>query len=780
MKRFRTSPAVLAALLLSVLLCLAFYDVVVGGHTFKVTTANSQAMPTGVYGQENNKPPFIPVNGTDTPVLEEPIYEFVRQSLRQGILPLWNPHQACGYALIGMIQAALFYPLNLILYLLPSFYSWDIFILVRLFLAGLFTYGLMKTFRFKEIPALTAAVIFMLSGPLVLLQYWTTNVDLLLPLLLLCFERLIRMPDLRRCAWLGLVMGLTILGGHPEHIFLVNAYGAIFFLFRAVSLQGLKGTLRLIPLVGAAGLLAAGIAAVALFPFLRNFPTEFWHGHPAGTGLLMEEQRERIITLLLPHFFQKAPITYDWTFAGWWGGYLGLLPVSLAVLGLIHRQRHNLNRFFGIMAFVIIAKEYGLPVINWLGALPLFSLVRYAIHTPPLAAFSVAILAGMGTRAVMSRKPLLKTAVLWALSVAAAVMINLVIVRHAPHWSLSIKAAGFAAGLMTIFIVLLIIKKSRRLSGTITGVVILILVFLELTAYIHRQRPRRFDSFPEVPYLSLLKSAQAPVRSYGNFWAFYPNTATGYGVDDLGFFMGLAPARFVRFVNTILSPDLFQNNFRSPALRCLPLIGREAFLDLLNVRYLILPGDDRFIRAFSHFGDYTAGLKQVYAHEVRVYERPQALPRAFLVYHTIIEQDPQKTLWKLKDLGSALRQTAIVNIPGEAPTTLPQMDAPADGLSWVNVERYAPNDVVLRVLTPAPGLLVLSDAYHPDWTAAIDGNPAPVYQTDYLLRGVFVPAGQHKVIFKFRPVGFLIGLWVSGVAVLILASLLMISTKHRS
>ena len=62
-----------ALYILLLLLIIAFYDVVLLGKTFKVTTANSQALPEGVYGQLLNKPKFIPVNGTDTPVLEEPI-----------------------------------------------------------------------------------------------------------------------------------------------------------------------------------------------------------------------------------------------------------------------------------------------------------------------------------------------------------------------------------------------------------------------------------------------------------------------------------------------------------------------------------------------------------------------------------------------------------------------------------------------------------------------------------------------------------------------------------
>ena len=103
---------------LLLLLTVFFYDIFFLGKTFKVTTANSQALPFGAYGQLDNRPKFIPVNGTDSPVLEEPVFEFIKNNLRRGILPLWNPHQACGYPLIGMMEVGIFFPLNFILYLL--------------------------------------------------------------------------------------------------------------------------------------------------------------------------------------------------------------------------------------------------------------------------------------------------------------------------------------------------------------------------------------------------------------------------------------------------------------------------------------------------------------------------------------------------------------------------------------------------------------------------------------------------------------------------------------
>ena len=107
-------------LLLLCITIVSFYEIIFLNKTFKVTTIVAQALHNGVYGQQLNRLKFLPQNGTDTAILEEPILQFVKNTLWQGILPLWNPHQACGFPLIGIIEIGLFYPLNLIMYLLPQ------------------------------------------------------------------------------------------------------------------------------------------------------------------------------------------------------------------------------------------------------------------------------------------------------------------------------------------------------------------------------------------------------------------------------------------------------------------------------------------------------------------------------------------------------------------------------------------------------------------------------------------------------------------------------------
>ncbi|HSV44129.1 MAG TPA: YfhO family protein [Candidatus Bathyarchaeia archaeon] len=758
------------ASLLATLLAIAFYDVVFLNKTLKVSLSNSQAVPGGVYGQEKNKPAFIPVNGTDAPVMEEPIFEFIRRNFWKGILPLWNPHQACGYPLIAMIEIGLFYPLSIILYLLPSIYSWDVLILMRLLLAGILTFWMMRTLKFKTAPSLGAAIAFMLSGPMVLLQYWTANVDILTPLLIIGYEWLIRKPKGVQAGLLALFIGLTFFGGHPEHILLVNAYGFCFLLVRCFSLRKKIDAGRIAGLTLLSMVLGISLSAVVLFPFIQNFLTELWHGHHGGTGLLMEEIRERAITLALPHFFQKAPVTYQWVFAGWWGGYLGTFPLALAFLSLWGVQKKGLNFFFAGIGIFIIAKEYGVPLINWVGYLPFFNLIRYAIHTPPLAAFSIAAAAGMGIRAMMIRPSLFRQGLYFSLTLAVITIIHLIVLRGADHFSFSIKAAGYGLALLIIFQALLFLKEKNFLPKKILSALLVAMVFLELFSYIHRERPPRFNSYAAVPYIEVLKTSTKPIRSYGNFWAFYPNAATGFGVDDLGFFMGLAPKRFVEFVNTLLVTDLFKDNLRSPALRAIPVVGREDFLNLLNVRYIILPKDDRLMQPFQHFGNYTQHLKEVYSKEVRIYERPNALSRAFVVYHAIVEPNPKKALQLVKQLGPALSRIAVVNKPVPLPkSSFLDTDVPA----WTDIkmESYTPNRVMITTNAVKPGLLVLSDAYHPDWKSYLDGKKVPLYQTDYLIRSVFLPAGKHTIVFRFEPFWFYAGCVVSFLALALIVFL---------
>ena len=112
--------------------------------------------------------------------------------------------------------------------------------------------------------------------------------------------------------------------------------------------------------------------------------------------------------------------------------------------------------------------------------------------------------------------------------------------------------------------------------------------------------------------------------------------------------------------------------------------------------------------------------------------------------------------------------------------TLPSLVA-SDGASSVTVSGYDLNEVRLRAAMAAPGYVVLTDSYYPGWKATLDGEDTPVIRADYLFRAVYAPAGEHEIIFSFRPPDFIWGAIISAVSlILVLSALLILALRlHR-
>lgn len=69
------------------------------------------------------------------------------------------------------------------------------------------------------------------------------------------------------------------------------------------------------------------------------------------------------------------------------------------------------------------------------------------------------------------------------------------------------------------------------------------------------------------------------------------------------------------------------------------------------------------------------------------------------------------------------------------------------------------------------GLAVFSEVFYgPDkgWKAYIDGQETPIIRTNYLLRGLEIPAGQHEVVFEFKPKSYYTGELISLICSLII------------
>src|SRR5206468_8952406 len=89
---------------------------------------------------------------------------------------------------------------------------------------------------------------------------------------------------------------------------------------------------------------------------------------------------------------------------------------------------------------------------------------------------------------------------------------------------------------------------------------------------------------------------------------------------------------------------------------------------------------------------------------------------------------------------------------GEVDLIEPQAPLPGPSLSGQAViERYAPEEVDVRVETPQPAVLILLDAYDQGWTATLEtGVALPILRANCLVRAVVIPAGTHLVTFSYQ------------------------------
>ena len=301
--------------------------------------------------------------------------------------------------------------LTILLSLHPTAWTYNLFVIGRLFLAGLLTFFFAQLFL-GYAPSLFSAITFMLTGYFILyLGMPHVSVEVLLPGMFLALELLLRKNSWQAVAGTSGVTFLCITGGMPESCFLIVSFGCLYFLFRLLLASDFS-ELRLQRLIKLAlGLtLGFGLAAFLLAPFLEYMRIAH-DAHQAVnlrgaiTGIAIDDDWRTTITYLLPGIFGRI---FDSIFGGGWTGmrsYWGILPIifaSGAVLRLTSKSYsaanplRSLTVFFFVSLVLMLLKRFGSPLVNWIGRLPVADLIIFVKYDEPLMAFCIAMLAGIG------------------------------------------------------------------------------------------------------------------------------------------------------------------------------------------------------------------------------------------------------------------------------------------------------------------------------------------------------------------------------------------------
>jgi len=695
--------------------------------------------------------------------------------IRQGVLPLWDPYTFAGHSFSGEMQTAVFYPLNLLLALFPFTHSgvfspalYHEWFALAHFLAACFMFALAREMGIGRFASLVSGITFSFGG-LVVHAGWLDMLEsaIWLPLVFLFLLRALRASGPRRAAlWgslAGLFLGMTILAGRLHVTIMaaiVVASAAAFAAFepraRGEAAEAGHALGRwIIPAVAAAAALAVALCAGAI----QIFPSMEYSGRamrflggalppwPADQKIPYAYLSDGlwphgILTLLLPFAFNGNAGPGEFM-----SPYMGVFPLLAAVVALRRCWNNPWVRYLaglGAAALLYALGSYSLLHGFLYAAAPRLWMAREAGRFVYLADFAIAILAAFGVEALLSgegREELrrgLGRGFTWIAIAAAAGWAVPAFYNHPdlnPWVSFSLLMILLSYGLF------------RRLihgpSGTAARLLIAGLILFDLGGVnwtprnIVGQNPAPPDFLARVlscrNVASFLKSKPGPFR-VRILSQPEPNIGDVFGVPTL------------HGMSATLTKDFMS------------VMGDDS---LLNVRYLLRPAQ-------------AADPNPIYQDaNWKLFEAPPSLGAAWIVHRTLYEPSQENAASMVNGNAVDLRRQALMSEPVDL-----GLSVPADGaVESVAFQEYGANRLALTAHASGKALLVLSEFEYPGWKAKVNGQPAPIYRVDAVLRGIPIPDGASRVELDYRPATVSAGAGVSAATFLAVGLAFALSRK---
>lgn len=286
-------------------------------------------------------------------------YKFLAsETLRfTGELPFWDPFVFSGTPFLGNGQEALFYPLSVLFYLIPSDLAFGVSFLVHCIIGGIGVYLLMGVLGLSPFPSFVSALAFMFSlkyisgiyaGHLTLFTQTSWA-----PFAFIFLELTIRKGTYGYALMTGLILSLAYLGGHIQVLFYLSFLLFLYLVFNLYYFfrSGLHGkAFKITLLFFLIFVTCAALSSIQLLPFLEGGPyllrAEGVDYQGPGQNHLRPIDLYRI---LLPHYWG----THDTVKGGWSNHlfetevYVGVLPLILSVIALLGYKKDTRILFWG-------------------------------------------------------------------------------------------------------------------------------------------------------------------------------------------------------------------------------------------------------------------------------------------------------------------------------------------------------------------------------------------------------------------------------------------------
>jgi hypothetical protein len=217
---------------------------------------------------------------------------------------------------------------------------------------------------------------------------------------------------------------------------------------------------------------------------------------------------------------------------------------------------------------------------------------------------------------------------------------------------------------------------------------------------------------------------------------FNDNSPTSYFHHSIGGYHGAKMERYQELIDSCIYPELsifLASAGKAKSVEELQIIYDSIpmpSLNMLNTKYII----------------YNAGAPPLI--------NPNALGNAWFAEKPLFAENANKEISLINSFNPS--KEAIIS--SSFKDQLKKLSFPVQENEKINLVSYQPDELLYKYSAREDKLAVFSEIYYPaGWKCYIDGKESPYFRTDWVLRGMIVPAGEHEIKFTFKPVSYYVG-----------------------
>lgn len=642
-------------------------------------------------------------------------------------LPLWNPYNHCGTPFIGNIQAQIFYPFSLIFYLIKNFVvAFKIFLFLHLLLAGVFMFLMLKNKGFKLTTALTGALVWSFNGYIISrIEFLSVFSSIIwLPLMILIIDKLPNKKfSLKHSIYLSFCIAIQFLAGHTQMWF----YSIIFCLLYCVFLSILNKDIKILFMFSLAVILSIAISSIQFLPTFEFI----LHSTRAGYGIKkfgMEFKDSAIFSLKFTDIINFLyPFNWQINFklinqqnkvlelSNYWiyTFYTGILSIILSILGFLSKKFLKEKIFLSIIFILFLFYALGENFLFYglfYKIFPIIRLFRYPATSVFIIVFVICIFSCYGVELIsnfLSDKEKFRKILIF----------------------------------IPIFIFLELKYYSKKTILTLPSKILY--EISETTSFLLNLKDINDYRIALTPKTQILARTVYAKNLYEAFKTYRDNLLGNINIDyHIYNFRGqdIELKNFYNFLDIVYS-----NKSLNDAI---------PFFSISNVKYIL-----------SSELQNVENCKLIFnSKNMKIYENPYALKKAYFVDKYIVEPNLEKSKSIIKNIKDKLERIAIIHTEEKnIKLNLNSFDKNVYELKNLQISN---NKIFLEIENSSDGLLVISQNFYPGWKCYVNGCREKIYHCNLFMMCIPLRIGKNEVFLKFEPLSFKIGTILSLISIL--------------